>query len=186
MSTMRDPAHSIVQDREIPADDGPGRDESPTLTRREFVTATAVAGAALGLESATFGVPNIVSGAAASTIKFGLLEDRSGNFAIFGLNKWHGTQLAIKEINDGFTLKGGLQGPGSPGVFAKVAAKPPIEHPKLGSGSSVIDRGEAPSKDAVVWDESEEYLEKSGDQGVLARKIDLIPPDPQSDNRQFK
>ncbi|TMI88915.1 MAG: twin-arginine translocation signal domain-containing protein [Bacillati bacterium ANGP1] len=186
MSTMRDPAHSIVQDREIPADDGPGRDESPTLTRREFVTATAVAGAALGLESATFGVPNIVSGAAASTIKFGLLEDRSGNFAIFGLNKWHGTQLAIKEINDGFTLKGGLQGPGSPGVFAKVAAKPPIEHPKLGSGSSVIDRGEAPSKDAVVWDEADEYLEKSGDQGVLGRKIDLIAPDPQSDNRQFQ
>ncbi len=186
MSAMRDPAHNTVRDRGTPADDGPGKDKSPSLTRREFVTATAVAGAALGLGSAPFGIPNIVLGAEAPTIKFGLLEDRSGNFAIFGLNKWHGTQLAIKEINDGFTLKGGLQGPGSPGVFAKVAAKPPTEHPKLGSGSSVIDRGGAPSKDAVVWNEADEYLEKSGDQGVLSRKIDLIAPDPQSDNRQFQ
>src|SRR5437588_7605196 len=181
MSTMRDPAHSIVQDREIPADDGPGRDESPTLTRREFVTATAVAGAALGLESATFGVPNIVSGAAASTIKFGLLEDRSGNFAIFGLNKWHGTQLAIKEINDGWTLDGGVQGPGGPGVFAKTAEHAPTENIK-----DVVERGGDETVDATVWKQGDEYLVQSGEKGVLGRPIELIAPDPQSDNTQFQ
>src|SRR5947209_19020059 len=108
MSTMRDPAHSIVQDREIPADDGPGRDESPTLARREFVTATAVAGAALGVESAPFTVTNIVSGAAASTIKLGLLEAGSGNFAILGLNRWHGPRLPIREVAEGLRSEGGL------------------------------------------------------------------------------
>lgn len=186
MSGIRDQAQSTRGARQSAGGVGSGTGQVSVLTRREFVTATAAAGAALGLGAATLGTPSIVFGAAPPTIKFGLLEDRSGNFAIFGLNKWHGTQLAIKEINEGWTLKGGLQGPGSPGVFAKVAPKPPTEHTKLGSGSSVVDRGGALSKDAVVWNEGDEYLEKSGEQGVLGRKIELIAPDPQSDNRQFQ
>jgi len=141
----------------------------------------AVAGAAAVVGSKVFQVPHIVLGAEAPAIKFGLLEDRSGNFSIFGLNKWRGTQLAIKEINEGWTLKGGPQGPGGPGVYAKVASKPPTENIK-----QVVNRGGEPTKDAVVWDEEDEYLTKSGEQGVLGRKLDLIAPDPQSDNRQFQ
>ncbi len=148
-------------------------------SRRAVLQTMAVAGAA----SAISGFPLIqpARAAASATIKFGLLEDRSGNFAIFGLNKWHGTQLAIKEINEGWTLDGGVQGPGGPGVFAKVAAKPPTENIK-----GIVDRGGTESVDATVWNEGDEYLVKSGENGVLGRQIDLIAPDPQSDNTQFQ
>jgi branched-chain amino acid transport system substrate-binding protein len=151
------------------------------MTRRDFIKTATVAGAATGLGGLILGAPAVLRGAEAPPIKFGLLEDRSGNFAIFGLNKWHGTQLAIKEINEGWTLQGGVQGPGGPGVYAKVAPKPPTENIK-----AVVDRGGAAAKDDTVWTESAEYLVKSGDQGVLGRKIDLIAPDPQSDNTQFQ
>ena len=67
-------------------------------SRRSFLTKMIVAGAA----TAVTGFPYIRARAAENpSIKFGLLEDRSGNFSIFGINKWHGTQLAIKEINEG-------------------------------------------------------------------------------------
>ncbi len=159
-------------------------DESPgsaRVTRRQFVSSAAAAGAALALGGKVFGVPNVVLGASAPPIKFGLLEDRSGNFSIFGLNKWHGTQLAIKEINDGWTLAGGPQGPGGPGVFARVAPQPPTENIK-----AIVSQGGTPSTEKVVWNEEDEYLVKSGEEGVLGRKIELIAPDPQSDNRQFQ
>ncbi len=161
-----------------------GSDEATSstgMTRRQFMKTAAIAGAAMSVGSKVFGVPNIVLGAPGPSIKFGLMEDRSGNFSIFGLNKWRGTQLAIKEINDGFTLAGGPQGPGGPGVFAKVATKPPTENIK-----SMSEKGGEPSKEKVVWDELDEFLVKSGEEGVLGRKIELIAPDPQSDNRQFQ
>jgi hypothetical protein len=66
-------------------------------------------------------------------------------------------------------------------VYAKVATKPPTENIK-----SVVDRGGPPSRDETVWVESTEYLVKSGEMGVLGRKIDLVAPDPQSDNTQFQ
>jgi branched-chain amino acid transport system substrate-binding protein len=148
------------------------------LSRREFIKTTAVAGAATAVSS----FPYIRANAAdTGSIKFGLLEDRSGNFAIFGLNKWHGTQLAIKEINDGFTLDGGVQGPGGPGVFAKTAANPPTETIK-----EVVDRGGDETVDSTAWKEGDEYLVQSGEKGVLGRPIELIAPDPQSDNTQFQ
>ena len=37
-------------------------------------------------------------------IKIGLLEDQSGNIALFSMPKLHARQLAIQEINNGFTL----------------------------------------------------------------------------------
>jgi branched-chain amino acid transport system substrate-binding protein len=88
-------------------------------------------------------------------VKFGLLEDRSGNFALFGIPKYHGTQLAIKEINDGWTLANGPTGPGGVG-------KP------------------------TGYDDTDEILVKSNDEGILGRKIELMAPDPQSDNRRFQ
>ncbi len=135
--------------------------ETDGESRRSFLTKMIVAGAA----TAATGFPYISArGAENPAIKFGLLEDRSGNFSIFGINKWHGTQLAIKEINEGWTLEGGVQGPGGPGVFAKVAAKPPTENIK-----ETVNRG---------GDE--------GENGVLGRQIELVAPDPQSDNTQFQ
>src|SRR6516225_11665740 len=142
-------------------------------SRRSFLTKMIVAGAA----TAVAGFPYIRARAAEpAPIKFGLLEDRSGNFSIFGINKWHGTQLAIKEINDGWTLEGGVQGPGGPGVFAKVGPKPPTANIK-----EVVDRGGDETVDDTVWNEEDEYLIKSGEKGVLGRQIELIAPDPQSD-----
>src|SRR5438445_10459679 len=131
---------------------------SAGLTRRDLIKAAAVTGA--GVLAAPALLRAQAAGGAAS-IKFGLLEDRSGNFAIFGLNKWHGTQLAIKEINDGWTLEGGVQGPGGPGVFAKTAANPPTVNIK-----DVVDRGGGETIDATVWKESDEYLVQSGEKGV--------------------
>lgn len=58
------------------------------------------------------------------TIKVGLLEDRTGIFALHGTPKYHATQLAVAEINE----KG----------------------------------------------------------GILGRKLELLAPDPQSDNRRFQ
>ena len=72
--------------------------ETDGESRRSFLKKIIVAGAA----TAVTGFPYTRAQAAENpSIKFGLLEDRSGNFAIFGINKWHGTQLAIKEINEG-------------------------------------------------------------------------------------
>jgi branched-chain amino acid transport system substrate-binding protein len=151
---------------------------SGSPSRRDFIKTAAVAGTAIAVS----GFPSIQTHAAASgPIKFGLLEDRSGNFALFGLNKWHGTQLAIKEINEGWTLDGGVQGPGGPGMFAKVAAKPPISNIK-----DIVDRGGTEETPDLVWNESDDYLIQSGEKGVLGRTIELTAPDPQSDNTQFQ
>lgn len=147
-------------------------------SRRDVIKATAAAGAAI----AVTGFPNVSARAADNgTLKFGLLEDRSGNFAIFGSSKYHATRLAIKEINDGYTLDGGIQGPGGVGVFGNVAAKPPTENIH-----KVVSRGGPESTADTVWNETDEYLIESGEKGVLGKQIQLIAPDPQSDNRQFQ
>jgi branched-chain amino acid transport system substrate-binding protein len=169
-------------DTVVTSDTGSGGtplDSGPEVSRRNFIKGVSVAGAV----SAIGGFPFIQAARAAESgsIKLGLLEDRSGNFAIFGINKWHGTQLALKEINEGWTLDGGVQGPGGPGVFGKVAPKPPTENIK-----EVVARGGDENDPATVWHENAEYLVKSGDKGVLGRQIELIAPDPQSDNTQFQ
>lgn len=158
---------------------GNGADAAPALSRRDFLKTMAAAGAA----TAVTGFPYVQARAAGNngSIKFGLLEDRSGNFALFSIPKYHGTQLALKEINDGWTLKGGVQGPGGTGVFAKAAAKAPTENIH-----ELVSRGGDPNKDDLVWAEEDEYLTKSGDKGILDRQVDLIAPDPQSDNTRFQ
>lgn len=122
------------------------------VSRRTFLKASSVA-----IGAAVF--TTAMQARAAETIKFGLLEDRSGNFALFGLPKYHGTQLAIKEINEGFMLATGPTGPGGAGIK---------------------------SSNGVVYDDVDDILVSSGDNGVLGRKIELLAPDPQSDNRRFQ
>src|ERR1700733_12565177 len=42
-----------------------------------------------------------------SPVKVGFIEDESGNLSVYGIQKLHAAQLAVKEINEGKTLKGG-------------------------------------------------------------------------------
>lgn len=129
-----------------PVDAGAG------VSRRNFIAGTAAAGFAAGVGA----FPAIhVKAQTTGPIKFGLLEDRSGNFALFGAPKYHATQLALKEINEGFTLRHGPTGPGG-----------------LGTPNG--------------YDDTDDILIESGDKGVLDRQIELLAPDPQSDNRKFQ
>jgi hypothetical protein len=60
------------------------------------------------------------SGSKSGPIKVGILEDRSGIFALFGIPKYHGALLPVEEINNGFTIadkKWGL------GFYARAACK---------------------------------------------------------------
>lgn len=163
--------------------DRQGLEKNQGITRRQFVKGVGLAGATVGA-SAILGAPGIVraSSTKSGPIKIGLLEDRSGNFALFGLPKHHGTLLAVKEINEGYTLPGGPTGPGGLGVFGKCATKPPVENIKDG----VIDEGGGMHDAGVIFNDTDDILVKSGEKGLLGREVKVIDPDPQSDNRRFQ
>lgn len=117
-------------------------------------------------------------GSKSGPIKMGILEDQSGNFALFGIPKVHGAELAVEEINNGFTcadMKGGL------GVFAQGAPRPPTQ-----TIEEVVDRGGQAEVQALVYREEDDYLVKSGDDGLLGREVEMLAPDPQSDNERFQ
>jgi branched-chain amino acid transport system substrate-binding protein len=71
--------------------------------RRVLASGAALAGTALAgcTGSATGG-----GGGGSDTVKIGVLEDRSGNFALVGTPKWRASKLAIDEIN----ADGGIMG----------------------------------------------------------------------------
>lgn len=152
------------------------------MNRREFIKtaglATGVGLTAMMAGPAFVRAANMKSG----PIKLGLLEDRSGNFALFGIPKDHGTLLAAKEINDGFTLAGGPTGLGGIGALGKVAKRPPTENVKEGiidNGGTLVDAG-------VVFNDVDDILVPSGEKGILGRELVVLNPDPQSDNRRFQ
>jgi branched-chain amino acid transport system substrate-binding protein len=67
----------------------------PRFGRRGFLASgAAVAGTALA------GCTAGGSGSDDDTVKVGVLEDRSGNFALNGTPKWRASKLAVDEIND--------------------------------------------------------------------------------------
>lgn len=156
--------------------------ENSGIDRRQFLQTTGVA-AGIGAV-AVLGAPGLVraSSMKSGPIKLGLLEDASGNFALFGIPKRHGTLLAAKEINEGYTLSGGPVGPGGLGVFGQVAARPPVENIKVG----VTDKGGALDTGGVVFNDTDEILVKSGEKGILGRELKVLDPDPQSNNRRFQ
>ena len=85
------------------------------VDRRDFIAgAAAAAGIAAGLVSMPFVVTRARAESSGS-VRFGSLNDLSGNFAKADTPKHHAIQLAIKEINDGFTLVNGPTGPGGMG-----------------------------------------------------------------------
>jgi urea transport system substrate-binding protein len=122
---------------------------------------------------------------AQESVKIGFIEDYSGDIAIYGIQKLHGAQLAVKEINEGFMLKGGPVGSGGLGVFGKTASKPPTMRVEKGT-VKVLDEGGAQSESGVVYDEDDNILIPSGAKGLLGKKVELIAPDGQSDLRVWQ
>jgi len=68
------------------------------MRRRDFVKATGAGAAGAGLTGCVGGESNESDGGE-ETAKLGVLEDRSGNFALIGTPKWQATLLAAEEIN---------------------------------------------------------------------------------------
>lgn len=118
-------------------------------------------------------------------IKIGFIEDYYGDLSIYGLAKNHAAQLAIKEINDGFTLLGGpLSAPGR-AIFAKYASKTPSIYSK-GSESGFSDKGGELTNNKVLFVEEDKIIVQSGHKGLLGRKVVLISADGKSDLKHWK
>ncbi len=151
----------------------------PVMPRRTFVKTSAVAAGAL---AAPMVVPGLkMARADDGPIKVGHIEDLSGNLAVYGVQKDHAAQLAVKEINEGKTLKGGPVGSGGLGVMGNFAANPPV----MAEGDKdlkMVNDGGALSNSGMAFVEDEDVLIDSGEKGLLGREVELIHPDGQSNN----
>ena len=111
-------------------------------------------------------------------INIGFIESY-GDFSIYGVANKHAAQLAVKEINDGFTLIGGsLSAPGK-ASFAKSTSTPPSI---LAQGDKLkfSDKGKIFNIEKVLFAERDKILVQSDDTGILGRRVNLIAPDCQS------
>ncbi len=154
-----------------------GDDTATGIRRRDFMTGTAAT-----ITAATV-LPNIRRAKAQDSgpIKIGHIEDLSGNLAVYGVQKDHAAQLAVKEINEGKALKGGPAGSGGLGVFGNYASNPPI----MGAGDKdlkVVNDGGALDQSGMAFVEDQDVLVDSGEKGLLGREVELINPDGQSNN----
>ena len=128
-------------------------DSTVAATRRELLHGAAAA----GVTALSIGILGRSARAqSAEPIKIGLLEDQSGNIALFSMPKLHAAQLAIQEINNGFTLASGPTGLGG-----------------IGTADG-------------LYREVDDILVPSGDKGVMGRSLTFTAPDTQSDNRKFQ
>jgi len=125
---------------------------------------------------------SIVRAASEQPIQVGFIEDQSGNLSLYGLQKWHAAQLAVKEINDGYTLAGGPVGPGGLGTMGLFTSTPPTVEIQPGGVLKTISNGGQPSQSAIVNLESDDILVQSGDKGLLNRPVSLVSADGQSNN----
>ncbi len=163
------------------AEANPGRAKSRRSLLVPRRTVVKAAGAAVA--AATI-LPKIRPAGAQETgpVKIGFIEDYSGNLAVYGLQKLHAAQLAVKEINEGKTLKGSPAiGTGGYGATASFSAKPPTIS-REGVGLDVVDEGGAKDKSSTVFVEDDDILVDSGDQGILGRQVEMPAPDGQSNN----
>jgi urea transport system substrate-binding protein len=151
--------------------------------RRTLIKGAAATGLVAGL-----GMPTYLRGFTkamaqdGSPVKLGFIEDESGNLAVYGLQKLHAAQLAVKEINEGKTLKGAPNiGAGLIGASGQVAGRPPVIS-KEGTNLDVVDNGGDRSETDLVYLEDDDILIDSGEQGVLGRQVDLVSADGQSNN----
>ena len=165
-------------DKHAPGELGQAEEPLQNESRRDFLKATSVAGAALAAPAI---LTSRLARAADGPVKIGHLEDLSGNLAVYGLQKDHAAQLAVAEINAGMALKGGPVGSGGLGAFGNSAGRPPL----MGAGSgdlNFLDNGGERSNETVAFIEDDDILVDSGDEGILGRPVELINLDGQSNN----
>lgn len=147
-------------------------------TRRTlFQGAAAVAAAGTVLQPF-----NIVRAASDNPVKMGFIEDESGNLSIYGIQKLHAAQLAVKEINEGFTLAGGPVGPGSLGTMGLYTPTPPTLNAEKGGKLDIVNDGGKPTDPAIVTADTIDILVPSGEKGLLGRPVNLLSSDGQSNN----
>lgn len=150
------------------------------ITRRGFMKTVGVAGAAVA--APMIGRSGVARAQESGPVKIGFIEDQSGNLSVYGIQKYHAAQLAVKEINEGYTLAGGPVGTGGLGALGKHAAKAPV----IDSKDKIVDDGGELSQSGMVFAEEPEILIESGEKGLLGREVKLIAPDGQSDNRLWQ
>ena len=109
-------------------------------------------------------------------VKIGLIEDLSGDLAIYGIQKYHAALLAVSEINAGLMLKGGRTCSPGMGVFAHYTIPPPSNH-VLGANYVMENKKDETPYHNVLFSEESKILIKSHDNGLLGRKIELIAKD---------
>ncbi len=158
------------------------------LTDRRTILkgAAAVSGLVAGFSAPTylrdFNYTQTARAQSSGPVKVGFIEDESGNLAVYGIQKLHAAQLAVKEINDGKTLKGAPNiGAGLLGAAAQVAKGPPIIG-KEGTGLNVVGDGGDKSPTDLAYLEDADILVDSGEKGVLGRPVNLVSSDGQSNN----
>lgn len=174
-------------DGQTQAEDAPGAIPPPRLvtTRRRLLRTAGIAGLAAGV-----GVPSLknlgfVRSARAQDsgpVKIGFIEDESGNLSVYGLQKLHAAQLAVKEINEGKTLKGAANiGTGGYTTMAQYAAKT-VTIGKEGTDLPVVDDGGPKNQSGAIFAEDPDVFIDSGDKGINGREVQLVSVDGQSNN----
>jgi branched-chain amino acid transport system substrate-binding protein len=168
-----------IEDSTAQASDG--------VDRRTIIKgAAAVSGLAAGIASPTylrdFNFTQSARAQSSGPVKIGFIEDESGNLAVYGLQKLHAAQLAVKEINEGKTLKGAPDiGAGVLGAAADAAKNPPVIS-KEGVDLKIVNDGGAKSPVDLAYVEDGDILIDSGDKGILGRPVNLVSADGQSNN----
>src|SRR5829696_2379611 len=121
----------MAEDRETSTDAAATERSVTAADRRAVIKAAGAAGLAAGIGVPTylrgFSLVNSAEAQTGAPLKVGFIEDESGNLSVYGLQKLHAAQLAVKEINEGKTLKGAAGiGGGMLGVEGNVAKNPPV------------------------------------------------------------
>ena len=140
----------------------------PKITRRSFLQGSAAVSAGIAAPIYLAGVSKSFA-AKGGAVKIGHIEDLSGNLAVYGVQKDHGAQLAVKEINAGKTLKGGPVGSGGLGSLSNYAANPPI----MGNGDKdlkFVNDGGKLTESGMAFVEDELALEV-GEAAFLALRV---------------
>jgi branched-chain amino acid transport system substrate-binding protein len=154
-------------------------DLAPTASGPNRRTVLKVAGVAAA--TAVLARPSIVRAASATPVKIGFIEDQSGNLSIYGIQKLHAAQLAVQEINGGYTLAGGPVGMGLLGSEGLYASNPPTLTTS-GATLNVVNDGGTPANKAIVTSDTDEILVSSGEKGLLGQPVQLVSADGQSNN----